>query len=111
MTKTIREILNLSVFTLVVLSISLPFIFQGCATQSPLFSSRNDKASLIIEKPPTRIIISGEYKDIDVNEIIRIMKELRKQPFHRYRFEDSISIDSNHITTSTENINSNYKRK
>ena len=91
-------------------SLLTPLLIQGCATQSPLFSTRDDKASLIVEKPPMRILISGEYTNIDSEEIIAIMKELRHHKYHDYHFSDTIEIDSNHATTTTEKIETKHKR-
>ena len=75
---------------------------QGCSTSSPLFSSRNDRASIVIEKPPTRIILSGEYNEVDVDNVIKVMEELRKHPYHNYHFNDTININSEQVSTTTE---------
>ena len=91
-------------------SLLTPLLIQGCATQSPLFSTRNDKASLIVEKPPMRILISGEYTNIDAEEILSIMKELRKHKYHEYHFDESISINSEHISSTTEKIETKHRR-
>ena len=93
----------------------VPLCTGGCATQSPLFSTRANKASVIVEKPPLRVILSGEYSAIDADSVIRVLKELRYHKYHNYRFTDSISIDSNHATTNVEQHdikhNMQYKRK
>jgi len=98
-------------FLIYIGTFSFPLFFQGCSTTSPLLSTRNDKASMIIEKPPVRIILSGEFSSIDEKKLINIMKELRKSPYHNYDFDDSITIDSEHEVVHTDNYNSKHKRR
>jgi len=93
-------------------SVILPIIIlQGCSMNSPLLSARDNKASIIIEKPPMRIIVSGEYHDIDEKAIIKIMKELKTHKYHNYNFDDSIIIDSEHATVHKDDWKSSSKRR
>jgi hypothetical protein len=66
---------------------------------------------MIIEKPPTRIIVSGEYKDINVSALLKIMKELKNHPYHNYHFNDTIVIDSEHVSREKTSIQSNCESK
>ena len=104
MTKTTKSFMNLSVITLVVFGTIIPFIISGCSVSSPLFSKRNDKASMIIEKPPVRIMISGEYSKINTDDVIKVLRELRKSEYKPYKFGDTIKIDSDHVVSSQETI-------
>jgi len=97
-----------SIIILIIIYIGLfsfPLFFNGCSITTPLFSSRDNKASLIVEKPPMRIIISGEYTTIKTEELIRVMKELRKHKYHNYNFDDTIIIDSEHATMHKDEYN------
>ena len=108
----IPKILNLFMVGFVYLSFTVPFLFlSGCSVTSPLLSSRNDKASVIIEKPPIRIIITGEYSDIQTKNLITVMEELRKHKYYNYNFDDSITIDSEHITSHKDEYSSTHQRK
>jgi len=94
-------------------SILLPlFLLSGCVITSPLLSARNDKATVVIEKPPVRIIVSGEYTDdlIDVNSTERILNVLNKMKYSNYNFDDHISIDSEHSTFTSEKYESKFKK-
>ena len=108
-----KKAITLSVLLFTIISdifiVFLIFGLQGCSTSSPFFSTRNDKASVIIEKPPTRVILSGEYNNIDVDNIIKVMEELKKHPYHNYKFNDTIIIDSKHVSTTIEKHA--YKKK
>ena len=105
------------IMTEVVLSLTLigalltPLFIQGCATSSPLFNYRENKAFVIVEKPPTRIILSGEYDKIDPNSIIVILKELRHHKYYNYEFDSSIDIEAEHSTNTTDRYNSTHRRK
>jgi hypothetical protein len=77
-------------------------MLEGCSTNTPFLSYRNDKATIVIEKPPTRIILSGEYKDINVTQILMIMEELKKHPYKKYHFNDSVIIESGHLTNTVD---------
>ncbi len=90
---------------------SFPLFIQGCSVTSPLLSSRNDKASIIIEKPPIRIILSGEFTEIDEQKLIRIMRELRKSKFYNYDFDDSFTIDSEHEVVHSDSYSNKHKRR
>ena len=100
------------IYTFIVFSTCmLPFIIQGCSTTTPIFSSRDNLGTVVIEKPPIRIILSGEYTDIDTNNLIKVMKELRKHKYHNYNFDDTIIIDSEHATMHKDEYNTIRKNK
>ncbi len=108
----ISKKLNLVIAGFIYLSFTAPIFFiSGCSTTSPLFSTRDSKASIIVEKPPMRIILSGEYSTIDEDAIIKVMKELRHHKYHNYNFDDSIVIDSEHATIHRDDYKTNYKRR
>jgi hypothetical protein len=94
-----------------VLLLSFISLFHGCSFTSPLFSTRDNKASIVLEKPPLRILLSGEYSQIDVDNIIKIMEELRKHKYYNYKFNNTIIIDSEHATIHDDSYNVKYKNK
>ena len=97
-------------FMFVLFILSLASVFQGCSSTGPLMSYRENRASVIIEKPPTRIILSGEYDDIDVDNVLKIMREIKTHRFHDYNFDDSISIESESIYTTKDHYSTTNKR-
>jgi len=114
MTPQNPVIKKISAFLLLVLTffffLGTSLILHGCSVSSPIFSARNDKTSLIIEKPPTRIIISGEYGKLDVENILKVMRELRKHAYHDYNFDNSVVIDSEHVSTTNEKHQYSYHK-
>ena len=106
------KILNLIIAGFIYLSCTLPIFFiSGCSITSPLVSSRANKASVIIIKPPMKIILSGEYSKIQSDNLIDIMKELRHHKYYNYNFDDSITIDSEHVTSHKDQYISTHKRR
>jgi 20S proteasome alpha/beta subunit len=106
----ISKKMNIALVSFIYLSITVPIFFiQGCSTTSPLFSARDNKASVIIIKPPMKIIISGEYAKLNTDHLIDIMREIRKHPYHNYNFDESISIDSEHTSVHKDNYSTSYK--
>ena len=84
------------------------FSVQGCVMTSPLFSAREDRATVIVEKPPIRIIYSGEYRYINAENTIRVIRELDKTKFENYNFDDKISVDSEHSGITTESYSTSH---
>jgi hypothetical protein len=78
-----------------------------------LLSARNNKGTVIIEKPPVRILISGEYIDrlIDINGSAKLLRVLDGMRFEDYNFDSHYSIDSEHSTITTEKYETNFNRK
>ena len=89
----------------------IPFMVQGCVMTSPLFSAREDRATVIVEKPPIRIIYSGEYRYINAKNTIKVIRELDKTEFKNYNFDDKIIVDSEHSGITTESYTSKHYSK
>jgi hypothetical protein len=108
----IPKVLNLFMAGFVYLSFTVPFLFlSGCSVTSPLLSGRANKASVIIIKPPMKIILSGEYSKIQPEDLVKLMKELRHHKYYNYNFDDSITIDSEHVTSHKDSYSSTHQRK
>jgi hypothetical protein len=83
----IPKLLNLLMAGFVYLSFTVPFLFlSGCSVTSPLLSTRANKASVFIIKPPMKIILSGEYSKIQPEDLVKLMKELRYHKYYKYNF-------------------------
>ncbi len=106
----LKKFSSMIVLTIIWAGITLPFI-QGCSVTSPLLSTRNDRATVVLEKPPLRIILSGEYTEIETDNLIKVLQELRKHKYHNYNFDDSIIIDTDSVWTSNESHMNSHQRK
>jgi len=114
MTEKTKRILAIAILLLIIYtSILFPLLMTGCTVTSPLLSARDNKGTVIIEKPPVRIIISGVYtgRMIDINGTDRLLRRLDRMEFENYNFDSHYSIDSEHSTITTEKYETNYNRK
>jgi hypothetical protein len=57
-----------------------------------------------------KIILSGEYSKIQPEQLVVLMKELRHHKYYNYNFDDSITIDSEHVTSNNDQYISTHKR-
>ena len=110
--KKAMKISGWIILVMTVLSVLLPLFISGCVMTSPFLSARDNRGTIIIEKPPVRLIYSGEYpKKIDVNGTLKLMKELDKMEYKDHDFEDKIEIDSVHQGITSERYESTHTHK
>jgi len=71
----------------------LLILLQGCSLESPLFQARPAVKSIIIEKPPTRVIYSGAVTQEGQTFAIKCLKEMRSTNYRDYKFNSDTNIN------------------
>lgn len=109
--KKVMRMSSWIIILIVLISTIIPlFTLSGCVMSSPLFSARDNRGTIVIEKPPVRVIYSGEYPEkIDVNGTIKLLNKLNDLKYKPYKFESSINIDSTHKGITTERYENKHK--
>ena len=95
--------------------------FIGCAggdvLDTPLFHERPPAYKIIIESPPTRIVYVGSIDHESKAFVNECLVQMRKVPYRNYRFNDSLTVNSNvdfesdESTSRTHTYNRNVKVK
>jgi hypothetical protein len=86
----------------------------GCSFSTPLLSRHDDKRTILIQKAPIRLYFSGQFENLDAENINTIIKELDKCKYYNYNFDKKFStdmdIDLSHTHSSTYNSSTKVDR-
>jgi hypothetical protein len=90
------------------------FFIMGCSFSSPILSKHEEKRTVLLQKSPIRIYISGQMDDLDAKNINSIIRELDKCTYHKYNFDKGFTtgtgIDLSHSHSSSYNSETKFKR-
>jgi hypothetical protein len=93
---------------LILIFISIGFLV-GCSFSTPLFIKHSEKRTMILEKPPIRIIITGEITNIKNENIVKLIQELDKAKYKNYNFDDTYNIGTDMDFSNNHKIELNSK--
>jgi len=81
----------------------LPFLIllQGCSIESPLFQAHPSIKSIVIERPPTRVIYNGAVTQEGHDFTIKCLKEMRNTSYKNYKFNSDTNINVNFETAES----------
>jgi len=78
--------------SMIILAVITVGWFIGCSFSTPIFTKHSEKRTLILEKPPVRIIMTGEFDELNNNNIIEIINALNGVTYYNYNFDDTYNI-------------------
>ena len=92
--------MNLYVLTFIVL-------LHGCAFESPVLDSQNDRAGFVITKPPMQISYRGDMTPEAQAFTLQVIKELKGVPFKAYKFNENHNVRLNSIDAKSDDVTIN----
>ena len=92
--------MNLSVLTFIVL-------LHGCAFESPVLDSQNDRAGFVITKPPLQISYRGDMTPEARAFTLQILREAKTVPYKDYHFNENHNVRLNSIDAKSDDVTIN----
>ena len=82
-------------------------LLQGCAFQSPVLDSENDRAGFVITKPPMQISYRGDMTPEAQKFTLQVIRELKAVPYRDYKFNENHNVRLNSIDAKSDKVNIN----
>ena len=90
--------MNLYILTFIVL-------LHGCAFESPVLDSQNDRAGFVITKPPMQISYRGDITPEARTFTLQVIREMKGLPFKDYAFNENHNVRLNSIDAKSDSVN------
>jgi len=88
------------------LSLSV-FIFSGCAMQSPLIDTENERGGFVIVKPPIQVTYRGDISEIQHKHMLEVIDKVKTIPYRNYQFNENHNVRLNSIDGKSDDIEIN----
>ena len=82
-------------------------LFQGCAFQSALVDSENDRAGFVVTKPPMQISYRGDMTPEAQAFTLEVVKLMSVVPFKDYKFNENHNVRLNSIDAKSDDVTIN----
>ena len=92
--------MNLTVLTFIVL-------LHGCAFESPVLDSQNDRAGFVITKPPMQISYRGDITPEAQAFTLKVIREMKVIPYKDYKFNENHNVRLNSIDAKSDKADIN----
>jgi len=81
------------------------FVLVGCAMESPLIDTQNERAGFVITKSPIQISYRGDITPESRAFTLEILKEIKDVPFKSYTFQENHNVRLNSIDGKSDKVN------
>ena len=95
-----KKWMNLIVLAFIVL-------LHGCAFESPVLDSQNDRAGFVITKPPMQISYRGDMTPEAQAFTLKVLREFKSVPYRDYKFNENHNVRLNSIDVKTDKADIN----
>jgi len=92
--------MNLTVLAFIVL-------LHGCAFESPVLDSQNDRAGFVITKPPMQISYRGDMTPEAQKFTLDVIRELKGIPYKDYKFNENHNVRLNSVDAKSDKADIN----
>ena len=88
-------------------TLPLLLLLNGCAFESPVLDSQNDRAGFVITKPPMQISYRGDMTPEAQAFTLKVIGELKSVPYHEYHFNENHNVRLNSVDVKTDKADIN----
>jgi len=83
----------------------LAFCVTGCAMQSPLVDTENERGGFVVTKPPIQVTYRGDISEIQHKHMLEVIDKVSTLPYKDYKFNENHNVRLNSIDGKTDKIN------
>jgi len=77
---------------------------NGCAMQSFLFNTENERGGFVVTKPPIQITYRGDISETQHRYMLEVIDKASVVPFQDYKFNENHKIMLNSIDGKSDHV-------
>ncbi len=82
-------------------------LLNGCAMQTPLIDTENERGGFVVTKPPIQVTYRGDISEIQHKHMLEVIDRVARLPFKDYKFNENHNVRLNSIDGKADNIDVN----
>ncbi len=90
--------------TVIKCTIIIAVLLNGCAMQSTLIDTENERGGFVVTKPPIQVTYRGDISEIQHRHMLDVIDRVKTIPFRDYKFNTDHNVRLNSIDGKADNI-------